>query len=305
MTDPSHLHSDASAHCASAKPNRLIESSRSIGWRSLLLDHHEGAGDGGLFETHPTEDVTLVVAMAGQHRLDAFAQGRWRSAVYHAGTVGMTPDGETARLRWRTPSPSRGFRSAHLYLPISLVSSIADEYSRIGQPVKPNLSALAFRDETVAAQAGTLLSAFRAGAPDLYAAGAARWLVTHLLSRHAHWQHLADDTRLAAMIPDRRLARVIEFMSAHLDRSLTLDELAREAGISVHHFGRRFREKTGMGPATYLTNLRVTQARLLLRTTDLAVAEVGVRCGYPNASAFATVFLRHVGTTPSRYRNAG
>jgi AraC family transcriptional regulator len=215
------------------------------------------------------------------------------------------PGGQTARLRWRTPSIEHSFRSIHLYLPTSLLSALADEYRAIGQSVSEGeFAALAFRDETVANQVGALLAACRDGAPDLYAAGAARWLLTHLLSSQAKWRHLADDTRMAASITDRRLARVIEYMTAHLCDALTLDQMASEAGISVHHFGRRFRESTGMGPAAYLTLLRMAQAKLLLRTTDLAIAEVGVQCGYPKASAFATAFLRHAGTTPSRYRAA-
>lgn len=302
----SHAHSPESLRCASAKPNRLIETSTAVGWTSLLLDHHEGAGNGEYFETHPTDDLTLVVAIAGRHKLNTISHGRWRSAIYQPGTAGMTPRGHTARLRWQTPAADQSFRSVHLYLPQSLLCSVADEYRQIGQTVAENeLAALAFRDESVTSQAGALLAACRDGAPDLYAAGAARWLLTHLLSRQAKWHHVVDDTRIAAAITDRRLARVIEYMSANLDRALTLEQLASEAGISVHHFGRRFQESTGMGPATYLTMLRIAQARLLLCTTDIAVAEVGRQCGYANASAFATAFLRQVGTTPSRCRARG
>ena len=59
----------------------------------------------------------------------------------------------------------------HLYLPHSLMSSIADEYSRIGRPASVDkLSALAFRDETVTMQMGRLMAAHRAGEPYLYAA---------------------------------------------------------------------------------------------------------------------------------------
>lgn len=215
----------------------------------------------------------------------------------------MTPPGESARLRWRTSSPSQAFRTLHLYIPGQLLAETADEYSRAGQPIRAeDMTSLAFRDPAISGQMGALLSACRNGAPDLYAAGAARWLVLHLMSCQAQWRLLADDRRVAPTITDRRLARVIEYMSAHLERPLTLDDLAREAGISVHHFGRRFRESMGSGPATYLTTLRMARARLLLRTTDLSVAVIGVLCGYPRASAFATAFLRQAGTTPTKYR---
>ena len=91
-------------------------------------------------------------------------------------------------------------------------------------------------------------------------------------------------------------------MSGHLERPLTLAELAGEAAISVHHFGRRFRERTGMGPSAFLATLRIDRACLLLRTTDLFVADIALRCGYPRASAFSTAFLRHSGHMPRLYR---
>ena len=303
MTAPLHAYSRESVHCAAAKPNRLLETSTAAGWASLLLDHHEGASVSEPFETHATDDLTLVVAIAGRHQLDVCSNGQWRSALYQPGNAGMTPPGETSRLRWHTPSADRPFRTLHLYLPGTLLASVADEYRRIGQPASlTSLSAIAFRDETIAAHASALLAACRGGAPDLYAAGAANWLVTHLLSRQAQWRRTGDDPRRTAAIPDRRLARVIEFMSAQLDSPLTLGELAREAGISVHHFGRRFRERTGLGPSAYLTTLRMERARLLLATTDLQIAEIALRCGYVHAGAFSTAFRRHVGRTPRNYR---
>lgn len=215
----------------------------------------------------------------------------------------MTPPGESARLRWRTPSEKQRFETVNIYLPGSLLEAVADEYRLAGRPTRIEaLSALSFRDAAVAFHARALLQACQQGEPDIYAAGAARWLVTHLLSQQAHWRHLLADPRQASFITDRRLARVVEFMSANLHRALTLDDLAREAGISVHHFGRRFRESTGMGPSGYLTSLRMAQAQLLLRTTDLPVSDIGLRCGYPRASTFATAFARHVGVTASSYR---
>lgn len=302
MTAGPHRRSDASGRCAAAQPNRLIETSSDADWTSLLLDHHEGSGRSETFETHPTDDLTLVVGSAGRHSIESFSGGRWRSAIYQPGCAGLTASGETARLRWHTSSPSESFRTLHVYLPWSLVQSVADAYRRVGQTDTVRLSVLAFRDEVLAAQVRALVPALRASSPDLYASSAAHWIVTHLLSQQSQWRHLGDDSRSAATMTDRRLARVIEYMSCHLDQPITLNMLAREAGISVHHFGRRFRERTGMGPAAYLTLLRMEHARLLLQTTDLPIGEIAFLCGYTRASAFSTAFLRHTGATPSSFR---
>jgi AraC family transcriptional regulator len=303
MADSLYTYARASTNCAAAHSGTVSETSAASPWTSLLLDCHEGAGYGDVFDTHPTDDLTLVVAAAGRHQLDAFSSGRWQSTLYQPGSAGITPPGETMRLRWQTASQNRPFRTVHLYLPGLLLLDLAEEYRRVGQATTPDtLSALAFRDETIAAQVVALLAAYKNGEPDLYAAGFARSISIHLLSKQARWRHVAEDHRVAATITDRRLARVIEFMSEHLHRSLTLNELAREAGISVHHFGKRFRESTGLGPSAYLTTLRIAHARLLLRTTELSIAEVAHRSGYTHPAAFATAFRRHVGVCPRKYR---
>jgi AraC family transcriptional regulator len=297
-----HAYADASRRCASVKPNALLATSSASEWSSLLLDYHEGSGQCEAFETYPTGDLTLVVNVSGRHQLGSFTNGRWCSVVYQPGVSGLTPPNETARLRWQTSSPREAFRTVHVYLPGSLLRSVEEEYRRVGQSDDARVTALAFRDDIVAAQALMLLTAHRAGAPELYAASTAQWLVTHLLSRQAGWRHLTDTTRLPATITDRRFSRVIEFMSCHLSQPLTLRQLAHEAGISVHHFGRRFRERTGVGPAAYLATLRFEHARVLLRTTDLPISDIAARCGYPRPSAFSTAFLRHAGVTPTVFR---
>jgi len=266
------------------------------------MNQQEGLGSFDTFETERTDDLSLTIDVLGRHEVQELLDGRWQSAIFQPGVTCLTPPGESARVRLSAKSPRERFRTIHVYLPGSLVADIADEFRRVGQVVGTARVA-ACRDETLARQAGALLAAARTGAPDLYAASAAHWMVTHILSQQTEWRHIADDPRLAPIITDRRLARVIEFMSFHLDEPLTLNELAREAGISVHHFGRRFRERTGKAPAAYLTELRMERARLYLTTTDLPVSEVAHRCGYPRPSAFSTAFLRQTGTTPSTLRS--
>lgn len=298
-------YAEASTRCAAAKPNRLVRSSRGAGWTALLLDEHEGRGRSEVFETGVTPDVTLVVATRGAHRVEVFKHGRWNGAVYRPGAAGLTPPHEATRLRWNGVPDPEPFRTANLYLPAGLIEATADEYRRIGSasPARP-LSVLVFRDPVIAACVTGLLGALDVGAPDLYAEQAGRWLAAHLLSQHAgHWRE-AEETRRPGIITDRRMARVLDLMSAHLGEPLTLGRLAREAGISVHHFGRRFREQFGRTPSTYLTRMRMDAAQRLLRTTDLPVAEIAHACGYTRPAAFTAAFLRHAGATPTAYRLA-
>lgn len=81
-----------------------------------------------------------------------------------------------------------------------------------------------------------------------------------------------------------------------------MDALAREAGISVHHFGRRFREQTGLTPFGFLLILRMKAAERHLLHSGLSVAEIAHACGYARPAAFAAAFLRYSGSTPTTFR---
>jgi len=287
-----------SRRCASVQPNTLVATSAAVGWTALLVDQLEGTDRCDPFDTHPTPDLTLVVAMSGSHEIEVFRNRRWYRALYQAGASGLTPPHDVVRLRWKSDHRGLPFQTAHLYLPASVLTSTAEEYRRAGQscPDHP-CSELIFADPAVAAIAVELIRGMRAGAPNVYADQAAHWLAAHLLFRHAGQIDL-DDGRSPGSFSDRRLARTIEFMSANFDAPLSLAQLASEAGISVHHFSRLFKQQTGMTPASFLTSMRMTAARRLIRTSDLAIGEVAKRCGYTRAAAFTAAFSRHFGESP-------
>jgi AraC-like DNA-binding protein len=85
--------------------------------------------------------------------------------------------------------------------------------------------------------------------------------------------------------------------------SITLDELASYAGLDKFHLCRAFRAQIGMPPHTYLTNLRIAEAKRLLERGVLA-SEVASLVGLYDQSQLNRHFRRIVGTTPGRYASA-
>ncbi|MGC4804134.1 GlxA family transcriptional regulator [Micromonospora sp. DT233] len=98
------------------------------------------------------------------------------------------------------------------------------------------------------------------------------------------------------------LEPVLEWLIGHLDRPVTVDELAARAGMAPRTFARRFRAETGTTPHDWLTNQRVLLARRLLEETGLSVESVADRAGFGDAAALRHHFGRRVGTTPHTYR---
>ncbi|ARF56503.1 GlxA family transcriptional regulator [Streptomyces gilvosporeus] len=89
----------------------------------------------------------------------------------------------------------------------------------------------------------------------------------------------------------------------HLDRPLTLRELAVREAMSVRTFTRRFREEVGMSPVQWLTQQRVERARQLLEETDLSVDRIATEAGFGTAASLRQHLHAALGVSPRAYRS--
>ena len=110
------------------------------------------------------------------------------------------------------------------------------------------------------------------------------------------------ETPVASPIETRRLAALLDWLPAHLDKDLTVGDLARHAGMSLRTFQRRVRESTGTAPGDWLIRQRVAHARHLTETTNLTVEQIATRSGFRAVETLRHHFRRLVGTTPTAYR---
>ena len=99
-----------------------------------------------------------------------------------------------------------------------------------------------------------------------------------------------------------QLRRARELVRAKLGNSISVSELAIECKLSSSHFSRAFKQTTGMTPHSWLTRMRVEQAKELLRETDIDLVDIALACGFADQSHFSRVFLRAEGQTPGRWR---
>ena len=83
--------------------------------------------------------------------------------------------------------------------------------------------------------------------------------------------------------------------------TLSVNGLAREAGMSRSAFFESFKSALGCSPMEYARAWRLAVARDLLMRGELTNAEIAHRVGYGSASAFAMAFLRNEGISPGRF----
>jgi len=104
--------------------------------------------------------------------------------------------------------------------------------------------------------------------------------------------------------PARHLLRARDLIDARYADPLDVAALARRAHASPAHFIRSFKRAFGETPHQYLLTRRIERAQLLLRETDLPVAEVCTAVGFTSAGSFSTTFKRLTGSAPTAYRRA-
>jgi AraC-like DNA-binding protein len=93
-----------------------------------------------------------------------------------------------------------------------------------------------------------------------------------------------------------------DYMTAHLDRQFTLDELSRRFNIPLTAMKSCFKSLFGTPIHAYMREYRLQTASALLRETDGAVAEIAAKVGYDSPARFSAAFKTAAGLTPSDYR---
>lgn len=93
-----------------------------------------------------------------------------------------------------------------------------------------------------------------------------------------------------------------QYVQAHLERQITLEEVAACGEVRAGYLGILFKQKTGSNFSDYVIEARMEKAKELLRDTQLTIAAVAGRVGYADARHFSKVFQKTYQIKPTMYR---
>ena len=113
----------------------------------------------------------------------------------------------------------------------------------------------------------------------------------------------AFERPLERPLPPETTQRIARFVEEHLDRPLTVPDLAAMAHLSPSQFTRSFKAACGLPPYRFILERRLERAKQLLSTTDMPVAEVALDSGFSCQSHLTNVFKRMMGTSPAKFRS--
>ena len=256
--------------------------------------------DGRIDQPALRENV-LALHLGGPKRVTRL-RGRARD-IFDVDECGLTtmPAGEA--FRWCTEGP---VDFAHLTLSDRLLRRIVqEEFDR--DPDVIRLRAVVNADEPeIRALFRLLLADLERPMPaGLYRESLLTVLSFHLVRRFSTLpEPVGADrppSRAAGGLAGWQLRRVTDYMRAHLAEPVRLADLVALTGLSRAQFFRAFGHSTGRSPHAFLTDLRVTQARALLRDTRLPVARVAEAVGLDIRQLSAS-FRKRFGAPPGSIR---
>jgi AraC family transcriptional regulator len=105
------------------------------------------------------------------------------------------------------------------------------------------------------------------------------------------------------LLAPRAIARVREYVAAHLGGPITLDDLAEQAGYSRYHFARGFRAATGVPPYAYIVRERIALACQLLGQREVPISAIAAATGFASHAQFSSRFRQMTGLAPSAFRD--
>jgi AraC-like DNA-binding protein len=130
------------------------------------------------------------------------------------------------------------------------------------------------------------------------------WLQVHTRPRldALDKESIAAEQEQRGGLPARMLRSIEEYIDVHLEKALTVEELASHLGISTSYFARSFRSSVGLAPHAYVMRRRLLRAQELLASTELPLTDIALATGFADQSHFSRRFHEMTGVPPRTFR---
>lgn len=92
------------------------------------------------------------------------------------------------------------------------------------------------------------------------------------------------------------------YINENFKKDISLDLVSREVDISPYYFSKLFKQETGNNFIEYLTEVRLRNARELLKHSQYSIKEICSESGYSDPNYFSRIFKKYEGVTPSEFR---
>lgn len=240
------------------------------------------------FERHSHETYSIGVTASG---VQTFHCGGTLHASLRGDVILFNPDEPHDGQR----GTQEGFGYSMLYVAPQVVDECRDKEAGVDmaayfrQPV--------VRDAAMGRALALAIGAAGQAQESLRAEELTRDVLVRLLQRYGERRSAGNDTQAAGAT---RMARIRDYLRSHYGQDITVDALAREAGLSRVHLTRAFARQFGVPPHIYLNAVRLERAQSAMLAGQ-GLAEVAAACGFADQSHFSRRFKGSVGLAPGAW----
>jgi AraC family transcriptional regulator len=277
-------------------PADWLLSRRSMQSGGLIVEHHLEPAD--TIESPPISQHLMCLFFSDSpHQVTQFEKLEFDGAC-RPGDLWLLPASSCSALwSWKSTDEVMAFTiNPPLLDEIALASDCANSAGLELKPLvyqhDPQLLAIAqsFKQEM------TQVSI----ASQLYTDALALQFTIHLL-RHYTTQPLTPK-QYPGGLSQPQVQYLTDYIQAHLDRPIHLEELAALLHMSQYHFCRLFKRSTGRSPHQFVIQQRVDRAKQLLQRSNQNLLEIATHCGFTDSSHLARHFRKHTGSSPTTFR---
>ena len=98
------------------------------------------------------------------------------------------------------------------------------------------------------------------------------------------------------------ILETLSYIKNHYGEKLSLEDISEQMGFNMNYFSELFKKETGKTFTVYVSEVRMEEAKKMLRDTNMAVYEIAGKVGYKDPKFFSQQFAKTVGLKPAEYR---
>jgi len=278
----------------------LMLSSQQTDWNGILVEQYQTSSTLNEYEFPALSNHWLTLPLGHPARVTQKRDNRLHESIIQKGECVFVPAGQPSYRR--SQCQENIYRQLlHIYLQPELIIQVAEASDLNGDRI--NLMNYFSKPDLQLHQIAMLLLAeLKSGGMmgQLYAESLTQVLAIHLLRHYSTLTRTITSENRS--LTHTQVQQAIDYIHIHLDRDLSLAEIASVVNISPTHFASLFKRAMGISPHQYVIQQRVERAKLMLSKTDLAIADIALQVGFSSQSHLTQHFKRHTGMTPKQVR---
>ncbi len=100
------------------------------------------------------------------------------------------------------------------------------------------------------------------------------------------------------------IKKIIKYIKENYNKIIKLSDIAKNFGYNADYLSQIFKKYTGKSFATYLTEIRINEAKKLMDSEENKIKDIALKVGYSNEMYFSTAFKKCTGVSPTEYKHS-